>query len=106
MKASTTRVAEINARAVALYKDMRAALLDGPDVDRKLCEIVVTSQLALLGHEVAFKLHAMRLFESNVSKGQLQEVILAGLGVTFVIPQAAKALDWIDEAYLQHQKQA
>jgi len=103
MKASTTRVAEVNAQAVARYKDMRAALLDVPGVDRRLCEIVVTSQLALLGHEVAFKLHAMRLFELDVSKEQLEQVILAGLGVTFVIPQAAQVLDWIDEAHRQHQ---
>jgi hypothetical protein len=104
MKASTTRVAEVNALAVARYKDMRAALMDAADADRTLCEIVVTSQLALLGHEVAFKLHAMRLFELKVSKEQLEQIILAGLGVTFVIPQAAQALDWVEQAHQQYQK--
>jgi hypothetical protein len=104
MKASTTRVAEVNALAVARYKDMRAALMDAVGADRTLCEIVVTSQLALLGHEVAFKLHAVRLFELKVSKEQLEQVILAGLGVTFVIPQAAQALDWVEQAHQQYQK--
>ena len=102
MKASTTRVAEANAPAVARYKEMRAALMDAPGVDRTLCEIVITSQLALLGHEVPFKLHAMRLFELGVSREKLEHVILAGLGVTLVIPQAAQVLDWIEYAHRQH----
>jgi alkylhydroperoxidase/carboxymuconolactone decarboxylase family protein YurZ len=102
MKASTTRVAEANAQAVARYKEMRTALMDAPGIDRTLCEIVITSQLALLGHEVPFKLHAIRLFENQVSREQLEQVILAGLGVTFVIPQVAQALDWIEEAHRQH----
>jgi hypothetical protein len=104
MKASTARVAEVNASAVAHYKEMRAALLEVPGVDRTMCEIVVTAQLALLGHEVPFKLHAKRLFELKVSRQQLEQVILAGLGVTLVIPQVAQALDWIEEAHNQHQK--
>lgn len=104
MKASTKRVAEANAPAVARYQEMRAALMDAPGVDRTLCEIVITSQLGLLGHEVPFKLHAIRLFQMNISKEQLEQVILAGLGVTFVIPQAAQALDWIEQAYVQFQQ--
>jgi hypothetical protein len=99
MKPSTVRVAEVNPQAVARYKDMRAALMDEPGIDRLLCEIVITSQLALLDHEVAFKVHAIRLFEQNVTRAQLEQVILAGLGVTFVIPQAAQALDWIAQAH-------
>jgi hypothetical protein len=99
MKPSTARVAEVNPQAVARYKDMRAALMDEPGTDRLLREIVITSQLALLGHEVAFKVHAIRLFEQKVTRSQLEQVILAGLGVTFVIPQAAQALDWIAQAH-------
>jgi hypothetical protein len=103
MQPSTVRVAEVNATAVARYKEMRAALLDQPGADRTLCEIVITSQLALLGHEVPFKVHAMRLFDMNVSREQLEQVILAGLGVTFVIPQVAQALDWIADAHRRHE---
>lgn len=102
VKPSTARVAEINPQAVELYKEMRAALMNGGGVDKTTLEIVITSQLALLGHEIPFKFHAIRLFEANVSKEQLQQVILAGLGVTFVIPQMARALDWIDEVYEQY----
>ena len=101
MKPSTTRVAEVNPQAVARYKEMRAALMEEPGIDRLLCEIVITSQLALLGHEVAFKVHAIRLFELKVTRAQLEQVILAGLGVTFVIPQTAQALDWIAQAHEQ-----
>lgn len=101
MQASTTRVALANELAVSHYKTMRTALLDAPGLDRKMCEIVVTTQLALLGYEVPFKIHAIRLFEMNVSRVQLEQVILAGVGVTFVLPQAARALDWIEEAEQQ-----
>ena len=101
IKASTVRVAEVNPAAVARYKEMRSALLQSDDAEeRRWCEIVVTSQLALLGHEGPFKLHAVRLFEMKVTKEQLERVILAGIGVTFVLPQAAQALDWIEEAHL------
>jgi hypothetical protein len=100
LKASTVRVAEVNQVAIARYKEMRSALMQCEDADeRRWCEIVITSQLALLGHEVPFKIHATRLFEMEVSKEQLERVILAGIGVTFVLPQAAQALDWIEEAH-------
>jgi hypothetical protein len=102
MKASTVRVAEVNAAAIKHYKDMRSALLEGHDEDRDLCEIVVTAQLALLGHEVPFKIHAMRLFGLGISKERLERVILAGLGVTLVVPQAALVLDWIEAAHRDH----
>lgn len=102
MKASTVRIAEVNATAMERYKEMRAALLDAPGADRALGEIVVTTQLALLGHEVAFKLHAIRLFEAQVSRERLESAVLAGLGVTFVVPQAARALDWIEQAHEQY----
>ena len=102
MKASTARVAEANPKAVSQYKEMRAAVMDEPGADRLLLEIVITSQLALLGQENAFKMHAVRLFELKVSKAQLEQIILAGLGVTFVIPQVAQALDWIAQAHEKH----
>ncbi len=104
MKASTLRVAEVNAAAVERYKEMRSVLMAASGEDRTWCEIVVTTQLGLLGHEVPFKLHAKRLFELSISKERLQNVVLAGVGVTFVLPQAALVLDWIDEAYQQYQQ--
>lgn len=99
VKPSAARVAEVNPGAVERYKEMREALLNAPSMDRTTLEIVITSQLALLGHEVAFKFHAIRLFELGITHEQLQQVILAGLGATFVIPQAARALDWIEAAH-------
>jgi hypothetical protein len=104
MKASTSRVSEANAPAVAHYKEMRNALLQQPGLDAKLCETLITTQLALLGHEVAFKLHAQRLFDLGVSTEELESLILVGLGVTFVIPHAAKALNWVAEAAELHRK--
>ncbi|KQP23424.1 hypothetical protein [Pseudorhodoferax sp. Leaf267] len=102
MKASTVRVAEVNAAAIDHYKAMRGALLEGSDEDRLLCEIVVTAQLALLGHEVPFRIHAIRLFGLGVSRERLERVILAGIGVTLVLPQAALVLDWIEAAQREH----
>ena len=102
MKASTARVAEVNAPAVARYKEMRDEFRNRPGLDPMLCEILITTQLALLGHEVAFKLHAQRLFELGVTKERLDDLVLVGLGVTMVIPHAAKTLNWVAEAYELH----
>ncbi|UUZ77252.1 hypothetical protein LP414_08140 [Polaromonas sp. P1(28)-13] len=79
-RASTTIVAGVNPTAVDRYKEMRNALMNAPGIDRTMCEVVITCQLALLGHEVPFKIHALRLRELNISKEQLQQVILAGVG--------------------------
>jgi hypothetical protein len=99
LKTSTARVAEANPRAVALYKEMRGELLKGDDLDAALCETLIVTQLALLGHEAAFKMHAQRLFGLGISRERLDRLVLVGLGVTFVIPQAAKSLEWVSEAH-------
>lgn len=99
MKPATAKVAEVNAKAVDRYKEMREAFLSAEGVDKTLCEIVITSQLALLGYERPFKIHATRLFGLKISKEQVQQVILAGVGVTFIMAEAARALDWLDEAH-------
>jgi hypothetical protein len=103
MKASTARVAEANAPAVLRYKEMRNEILNQPGLDPKLCETLITTQLGLLGHEVAFKLHAQRLFDLGVSREELERLLLVGLGVTFVIPHAAKVLNWAAEAFELHE---
>lgn len=102
MKASTVRVAEANQAAVDHYKMMRSAVVNGSLLDKELCDLVVTSQLALLGHEVPFKIHAIKLFEMKVSREKLEQVILAGLGVTFLIPDVARTLDWISDAHNEY----
>ena len=102
LKPSTVRVAESNPAAVDRYKDMRAAVMAIPEVDKMFCEILITCQLATLGHEGAFKIHAQRLFQLNVSRERLEQFILAGLGVTMVIPEVARTLDWIEQAHREH----
>lgn len=103
MKTSTARVAEVNPEAVSHYKNMREALTEADEADRSLFELVIASQLALRGHETAFKIHAVRLFETGISRKKLEQVILAGLGVTLVIPEAARILDWVADAYAWRQ---
>lgn len=98
IKPSTVRVAESNSAAVDRYKEMRAAVMNIAPEDKLACEIIITCQLALLGQEVAFKFHAMRLMELNVSKERLEQFILAGLGVTLLLPQVARTLDWLAQA--------
>lgn len=103
MKPSSVRVAESNAAAVDHYKQMRGAVMAMPEADKATVEIILTCQLALLGQENAFKFHALRLFESGVSRERLERFVLAGLGVTLVIPQVARALDWIAESHEANQ---
>lgn len=97
-KSSTTRIADIRPAAIDRYKEMRAVLMSAPGVDPATCEIVLASQLALLGHEAPFKIHASRAMALGVSKERMQGLILAGVGVTTLVYQAARALEWLDEA--------
>jgi hypothetical protein len=98
-RASTAVIAEVNPRAIAHYREMRSVILDVPAADRAMCELVITCQLALLGHEVPFKIHALRMRDFNVSKTQIQQAILAGVGVTCVMCEAAQAIEWLNQAY-------
>ena len=97
-KSSTTRIAEISPAAIGHYKDMRAVLTNAPGVDPTSCEIVLACQLAMLGYEVPFKIHASRALALGVSKERMQGLILAGVGLTMLVYQAARALEWLDEA--------
>lgn len=99
LKPSTVRVAQANPVAVDRYKEMRGAVMSISEEDRTTSEIVITCQLALLGQEAAFKFHVIRLLQLNVAKERLEQFILAGLGVTLILPQAARALDWIEDAH-------
>jgi hypothetical protein len=38
-----------------------------------------------------------RALQANVGKGTLQQVVIATLGATAVLPNVANALRWIDE---------
>ncbi|CAD6558157.1 hypothetical protein LMG28727_06546 [Paraburkholderia kirstenboschensis] len=78
---------------------MRAVLLPPGNVDAALCEIVLTVQFAVLGEETSFKIHALRSLTLGASKTQLRGALMAGLGVTLVAFETARALAWLDEAY-------
>ncbi len=97
-KPSSAVLAAANAQAMAHYREMRAKLMPAPGVDAVTCEIVLAMQLALRGHEVPFKVHAMRAMEQGVSPSQLEGLLMAGLGVTLVAFETARALGWLHEA--------
>ena len=96
---ASTRLAAVNPEAMARYQQMRAMVMPAPGVDAAICETVLAMQLAVLGAEVPFKVHAMRAMALAVSKQQLRNLVLAGLGVTLIASQAGRALAWLDEAY-------
>jgi hypothetical protein len=97
-KPSSAVLAAANAQAMAHYRDMRVALMPAPGVDTATCEIVLAMQLALRGHEVPFKVHAMRAMAQGVSPAQLEGLLMAGIGVTLVAFETARALEWLREA--------
>lgn len=102
LRPATAKVGAVNAQAVERYKEMRKALMEVPEADQKTCEIVHACQLAALGVEISFKMHAIRLFDLKVSKEALQHIIVSGVGVTLIIGQAARVLDWIEEAHAHY----
>jgi hypothetical protein len=102
---NSQRLAAVNPEAMARYQQMRALAMPAPGVDAAHCETVLAMQLAVLGLEVPFKVHAMRAMALAVTREQLQGLLLAGLGVTLLSAQAGAALGWLDEAQ-QEQLQA
>lgn len=98
-KSSSEILAAGNPLAHEHYKRMREALGSADALDQKTYETVIAVQFAMLGKEVQFKIHAIRLFALGLSKEYVQAVVLAGLGLTVIMCEAARALTWTDEAY-------
>lgn len=96
---NSQRLAAVNADAMARYQEMRALAMPAPGVDEARCEVVLAMQLAVLGMEIPFKVHAMRALALAVTREQLQGLLLAGLGVTLLASQVGRALAWLDEAH-------
>ena len=99
VKPSSTLLAEVNPQAIARYKGMRALVMPAPDVDVATCETVLAMQLAVRGHEVPFKIHAMRALAQSMSLGQMEGLLLSGIGVSLLASEAARALAWLREAH-------
>lgn len=95
---ATQRVAAVSPEVVDGYKRMRATAMDDVGSHRFLCEVVITAQLAALGHGNSFKVHARQLMANGLEKEALQKILVSGIGATLVIPQVAEILDWLDEA--------
>jgi hypothetical protein len=100
-KPSTARLAEVNPEAMACYKQMRARVMPAPGTDAAMCEIMLAMQLALRGHELPFKIHAMRAMTQGVSLARLEGLLMAGVGVSLIVFEAARALEWLHEAHAE-----
>jgi hypothetical protein len=105
-KPSSALLAEVNPEAMARYQEMRARVMPAPGVDAATCEIVLAMQLALRGQEVPFKIHAMRAMAQGVSLAQLEGLLMAGVGVSLIVCEAARALHWLREAHAELQRPA
>ncbi|MBN3729545.1 hypothetical protein [Burkholderia sp. Tr-20390] len=97
-KPSSQRLVEANPEAMSHYRKMRDQLFPPADVDEKTCEIMLAMQLAVLGREIPFKVHALRALSHGVTQAQLEGLLLCGMGVSLVAFEAAQALIWLDEA--------
>lgn len=91
---------------MACYKEMRARVMPATGADTATCEIVLAMQLAMRGHEVPFKIHAMRAMAQGVPLVQLEALLMAGVGVSLIVCEAARALDWLREAHAEFQRSA
>ena len=96
---STARLSEVNPRAIARYKEMRSLVMPASGVDVATCETVLAMQLAVRGYEVPFKIHAMRALAQSMTLKELEGLLLAGVGVSLLASEAARALDWLREAH-------
>lgn len=97
-RSSSALLAAASPQAMAHYQQMRALVMSPTDIDPATTETVLALQLAVLGLETPFKIHAMRAMSLNVTKEQLAALVMAGLGVSLLAAHAAAALRWLDEA--------
>ncbi|MDW3682776.1 hypothetical protein RA280_13685 [Cupriavidus sp. CV2] len=100
---SSELLAAANPQAHEHFKMMRAALSNAEALERKTYETVIAVQFALLGKETQFKIHAIQLFSLGMSREYVRAVVLAGVGVTTILCEAARVLTWADEAYDEFQ---
>ncbi len=91
---------------MACYREMRAHVMPAPGMEAATCEIVLAMQLAVRGHEVPFKIHAMRAMAQGISLAQLEALLMAGLGVSLIACEAARAVGWLREAQEELQQAA
>lgn len=98
-KPSSVVLTEVNARAMASYKEMRAQVVPSSGADAARCETVLAMQLAVRGYEVPFKVHAMRAMGHGVALTQLESLLMAGVGVSLLAFEAARAVEWARQAH-------
>lgn len=98
-KPTSAILAEVDARAMGHYKDMRRLLVPTSGADAATCELVLAMQLAVRGHELPFKVHAMRAMGHGVSLAELEKLLMAGVGVSLIAFEAGRAVQWAREAH-------
>ncbi len=91
------RLREANELAGKAWQIFRDAARDSVPLDRATIELIIIAGFATGGHQEPFKNHVRRALQANISKGTLQQVVIATLGATAVLPTVANALRWIDE---------
>ena len=91
------RLREASELAGKAWQIFRDAARDCGPLDRATIELIMIAGFATGAHQEPFKNHVRRALQANVSKGTLQQVVIATLGATAVLPNVANALRWIDE---------
>lgn len=103
-KPSSALLADVHPQAMASYQEFRARVMPTPGAEAATCEIVLAMQLALRGHELPFKVHAARAMALGVSLAQLEGLLVAGVGVSLLACEAARALEWLRQAHAAFQR--
>jgi alkylhydroperoxidase/carboxymuconolactone decarboxylase family protein YurZ len=91
------RLRKANERVGDAFKTFRDLARDAGPLDRGTIEFIMIAGFATAGHQEPFKNHVRRALQAGVAKEALQQVVMATLGATSVLPAVANALRWIDE---------
>jgi alkylhydroperoxidase/carboxymuconolactone decarboxylase family protein YurZ len=81
-------------RTFKKFRDLARA--SGP-LDLATIELIMIAGFATGGHQEPFKNHVRKALKSGMDKAVLQQVVMATLGATAVLPTVSNALRWIDE---------
>jgi alkylhydroperoxidase/carboxymuconolactone decarboxylase family protein YurZ len=100
------RLRKANESVADAFKTFRDAARAAGPLDRATIELIMIAGFATAGHQEPFKNHVRRALQSSVNKETLQQVVIATLGATSVLPAVANALRWIDEVEAEPSGQA
>lgn len=101
-KIPSERLRDANSEVATSFRQLRAAIDKAGPLDYATREYLMLAAFAAAGYEESFRIHARRAVERGLSKAAMQQAVLVPFGATTAMLPVVRALEWIDDAFVQH----